>query len=586
MSTPKVSDDQSFSLRVRNLPAVLSTEAITTLLIHYGATHVRVLQRRNLTSGSKEPGADLNEKFQKAVAQFPTEEAQENAKRRLNLLKLAGHSLIVKAVGDKAATMPIQMNEEAKTTKRNDTSSVQPLLPKAVPPPLPPLPAPLQSTFCDPAPLAPHLGIYYASSPLLEYKYPKATETLIALPRFYTQVLHLMNKMNLPAPFKENAIPGRFSEKQDVSPENFKWKHLKRRQIDSNLDAQIVEEDEINELEFQNKATEGKLQSVEKKMQPPKDSFCLSKATGSITALEKARCEGFHSQKAKPSKRHKGGVKLSSVFQDEIDSKNQKLHRPTRPGVISDQELRQHRIAPTELLKEPLMRFYDRGLPSRSILITNVADGVDKGDLRTVFGYVLPHDVSLVYALLILLLKMRATFLSTKPLLVTLLPDKNSAIIDFPDQSMASAAIDQLHGLHLEGKTLIVKFYDVNKECLFSTVTRWTVEELASRRLLDGEIALLKAIKNYQRGDPTNMLYVKNLAKTVELVDLYAVFGAVLPISQGLQTMNIRHFSEGRMKCQAFVTYPTIELASSALLHVHGVVLKDKPVIVLEKLLI
>ncbi len=46
-------------------------------------------------------------------------------------------------------------------------------------------------------------------SPLLKYNYPKATleivnniaHALLSHPRFYTQVLHLMNKMNIPPPF-------------------------------------------------------------------------------------------------------------------------------------------------------------------------------------------------------------------------------------------------------------------------------------------------------------------------------------------------------------------------------------------------
>jgi hypothetical protein len=35
-------------------------------------------------------------------------------------------------------------------------------------------------------------------------------------------------------------------------------------------------------------------------------------------------------------------------------------------------------------------------------------------------------------------------------------------------------------------------------------------------------------MKKYQRGEPSDTLYVKNLAWTVELADLFAVFGAVL----------------------------------------------------------
>ncbi|KAK8502057.1 hypothetical protein V6N13_064154 [Hibiscus sabdariffa] len=58
-------------------------------------------------------------------------------------------------------------------------------------------------------PIAPRLGVDYPFPPHLEYAYPppdgniftNIINALIAVPRFYTQVLHLMNKMNIPAPF-------------------------------------------------------------------------------------------------------------------------------------------------------------------------------------------------------------------------------------------------------------------------------------------------------------------------------------------------------------------------------------------------
>ncbi|POM66523.1 hypothetical protein PHPALM_17611 [Phytophthora palmivora] len=115
---------------------------------------------------------------------------------------------------------------------------------------------------------------------------------------------------------------------------------------------------------------------------------------------------------------------------------------------------------------------------------------------------------------------------------------------------------------------------------MIPTVTLWTLHELENKRLSETHLASEKAMKNYQRGEPSNTLYVKNLARTVELADLLAVFGAVLPPEIGLEALNIRHFTVGRMKCQAFVSFPTIDLASTALRHVHGVVLKDKPVVV------
>lgn len=38
-----------------------------------------------------------------------------------------------------------------------------------------------------------------------------------------------------------------------------------------------------------------------------------------------------------------------------------------------------------------------------------------------------------------------------------------------------------------------------------------------------------KVMKNYQRGEPSTTLYVKNLAKDVQESDLIAIFGAVVP---------------------------------------------------------
>ncbi|GMF10989.1 unnamed protein product [Phytophthora lilii] len=174
--------DERFYLRVRNLPAVLSTDAITSLLSHYGATRVRVLQRRvravdpcsrtgivgcinahdtflqNAVSSGKEPGAAPSKKLQKAVATFASREAQQNAQRRLHSLELAGHHLQVEVVGDDAATTSPQAKPGATELGNKLPLNGQPPLPKGLPPPLPPTPPPEQNPLCAPAPLAPHLG--------------------------------------------------------------------------------------------------------------------------------------------------------------------------------------------------------------------------------------------------------------------------------------------------------------------------------------------------------------------------------------------------------------------------------------------
>lgn len=64
-------------------------------------------------------------------------------------------------------------------------------------------------------PLAPQFGLNYPRPPNLNYLYPPATPeiianisgALLAVPKLYTQVLHLMNKMNLPPPFGPAPTP-------------------------------------------------------------------------------------------------------------------------------------------------------------------------------------------------------------------------------------------------------------------------------------------------------------------------------------------------------------------------------------------
>ncbi|KAG7386471.1 phosphatidate cytidylyltransferase [Phytophthora boehmeriae] len=387
--------DERFCLRVRNLPAVLSTDAVTSLLSHYGAVRVRVLHRRSISSG-REPGAVPSIKTQKAIAVFKSREAQQNAQRRLHNLELAGQHLHVQVVGD---------DEESKDSvelKLNnaDVAAKLPLngpppLPKGLPPPLPPttVHASMQNSLYPPAPapLAPHLGLNYAPSPLLEYKYPKATESIVR--------------------------------------------------------------------------------------------------------------------------------NIANV-----------------------------------------------------VLVQNIAATVDEKDLRSIFGYVLPLDVDL------------------DSMEITFLPAKGSALVRYSDTEIATAAVDKLLGFQIEGNPLVITFQKAetsenivsNDDIIKPTTLRWTTQDLANKRMPELQLSGEKVMKKYERGESSDTLYVKNLAKSVEFADLAAVFGACLPPDSTPEALDIRHFTTGRMKCQAFVKYPTVDLASNALHQVHGVVLKDKPLIVVR----
>lgn len=91
-------------------------------------------------------------------------------------------------------------------------------------------------------------------------------------------------------------------------------------------------------------------------------------------------------------------------------------------------------------------------------------------------------------------------------------------------------------------------------------VARWTLQDLANKRLPETQLASEKAMKKYQRGEPSDTLYVKNLAKTVELADLFAVFGAVLAPESGLEY-------DALAGCQWYIRKESISLTLTFLLY-------------------
>ncbi|KAF7394986.1 hypothetical protein HZH66_008160 [Vespula vulgaris] len=109
-----------------------------------------------------------------------------------------------------------------------------------------------------------------------------------------------------------------------------------------------------------------------------------------------------------------------------------------------------------------------------------------------------------------------------------------------------------------------------------------TTEELASNRISINDQRLLPVFKNYHAGKPTNRLYIKNLAKHVEVNDLHYIYKKyVIPgLPNTEHEYNVRLMQEGRMKGQAFVTLQNTVQAQLALQETNGYILKEKPMVV------
>lgn len=156
---------------------------------------------------------------------------------------------------------------------------------------------------------------------------------MMAVPAFYNQVLHLMNKMNLPVPFYKDGIPGVFSNA-------FKVQEVSK----------TTEE-------------EGE-QDGEESIEPIIVPVHVPKQKRSIVHAMQHR------------KRPKAGI----FKQDEENVQH-------RPGIISDKEVNDRRMDKESLNSHKLMKEYQKGTPSKALYVKNIAKTLQESDLEYIFGY-------------------------------------------------------------------------------------------------------------------------------------------------------------------------------------------------------
>ncbi|XP_065854167.1 U11/U12 small nuclear ribonucleoprotein 65 kDa protein isoform X2 [Euphorbia lathyris] len=108
-----------------------------------------------------------------------------------------------------------------------------------------------------------------------------------------------------------------------------------------------------------------------------------------------------------------------------------------------------------------------------------------------------------------------------------------------------------------------------------------TPEEIESNKLAPEEILSLPKFKNYTVGNPSSVLYIKNLSKDIVADDFFYIFGSLFGSTDAAKIdLEVKLMKEGRMRDQAFVTFPSAELAHQALNLVNGYVFKGKPMII------
>jgi len=509
----------SETLRVWGFPLILSEDDRVSLLKHFGATNIKHLKRgsRSYALLAKFKNAADSEYVLKALHQYtilgkrlmvcyhdagiPHESPQPHKDHTDTLSKSLEHEKYLKSIA----------NYESKL---NAISS--------------------------------KLGVNHTISPTLKYLYPPPSPSIIAnianalisVPKLYTQVLHLMNKMNLPTPF------GEIWAISDMYKESLRLLDL--------LPAAVPIDVRVNDIQQKN-AEEGSHHPTEDESESELESDQESKVfKNKLPVLKKRTLHSKHSINKRP--------KLSQLQQTFIVTSHRK-----EPTTNSN---------PSTNINPIISKKLEVIISTQDLSSTMQSSKATQNNLR--IDLTTPKENSTEQE-------------GNNPLLDMF---GETIPIQLNKETLNKDAIDEVNGQadkennsegfgKLEAK--------VQKDPQSPNQVEWERQEkfitediLNENRIKKSDWHMFPPFKNYSPGDPSSKLYIKNLAKATTMEDLRFIYGRYVFWQNDAEAESfvIRLLQEGRMRGQAFVSLPSAEAAAEAREHTNGYILNDKPMVV------
>ncbi|XP_028823510.1 RNA-binding region-containing protein 3 isoform X1 [Denticeps clupeoides] len=465
----KAQPKQIRTLIVRHLPAELTRDEKEDFLKYFGATCVRIMSDKGALKHT-------------AFASFDSEGSAAKALTRLHQMKLLGHTLVVEFAKDQENVIVLKNPPIANSASNGQQKKGRPQEN-----------IPLIETG-----IAPKLGLKFQINPSLKYLFPPPSSgvltniahALLSVPKFYVQVLHLMNKMNLPCPFGPITprppvfdlfptppiamvpMPPPYPPENPPLPEE----GLDGSEEESEYESEDDEEKErilrVIGLNQPCKRPARTKSSAQRKKPKLKDLLYTPKPESHSTPAQTLQpCDVFDQPQT-------------------LGTKKIELHIPAEVSAGQDQQEEEEHEAVTDETTDGFGKLYPTAqAPPQE------EDGEEDDDI--------PSD-----------------FISRK--------------------------------------------------------------ELEKGRLSREEIKRMSVFKNYEPGEATCRLYVKNISKQVEEKDLKYIYGRYINVTSEAERnmFDIVLMKEGRMKGQAFIGLPSEKSAERALRDTNGYVLHDKPLIV------
>ncbi|XP_033964174.1 RNA-binding region-containing protein 3 isoform X1 [Pseudochaenichthys georgianus] len=484
-----VQTTSSKTLLIRHLPSDLSQGEKEDLLKYFGAETVRVFSNTGRLKHA-------------AFASFRSDKSAAKALQRLHQLEILDQTLVAEFAKSqdhvtvlKDPSVSVSGKQARKEQKKQETK-----LPNI----------PLIETG-----IAPNLGLKFQSNPTLKYLYPplshgiltNITHALISVPKFYVQVLHLMNKMHLPCPFGQiTARPPMYEHLPPAPP--------------FPMPPPFPPE------------------------YPPLPEEDMEMSSGEESEYESGEDEDKERI-----------VRLMGLV-------NQACKRPLRPKTASKRK--KPRIK--DLLYAPKADSQSAPVLQPSDVFEQPPSAVQK---KIEFHIAVPEAAA------------AATEEGREPCQSE---DEGREADELEPPPSSGQEVTESEGFgklypSTQASRQEEEHSDDEEDLPSDVISR---KELEKGRLSRDEIKRMSVYKNYDSGEPTCRLYVKNIAKQVEEKDLKYIYGRyVNPSSEAERNMfDIVLMKEGRMKGQAFVGLPSEQSAEKALRDTNGYVLYDKPLVV------
>ncbi|XP_014243034.1 RNA-binding protein 40 [Cimex lectularius] len=420
-------------LVVRHLPQELTKEAKIDLLKFLGASEVKCLSSENKKSSL-------------VFAKFDKEGHAEAVLKMLHQKDLLGQLISVEFARGKEVVGDGQTIKESDGIEKNDEKTMQRKLLESFQTKL--------NSWINTVDLTlpPPVHLRYSYPPPQLYVMKNICKALSKVPKFYTQVLHLMNKMNLPCPFVENYVIQ--DDTMDLIGNEIQPESSEESELESDGDDQTANTVNIQKpTSLHNKPKIKRPRKLITPVMPKKSKFdpkitpdqvfdIVSMSKKNIKLHIPANISSGNENEIGNVEMKEDENKLSETVETEVTD----IHKETDLNrVITEEELAINRVPAKDFHLLPVFKNYQPGLPSSRLYLKNLAKTVQESDLNFIFKRYVTDDQEIQESLFDIKLMQEGRM-------------KGQAFIMLQSTALAEKALKETNGFMLKGKPIVVQY--------------------------------------------------------------------------------------------------------------------------------